>query len=291
MANFFWGQTELGLKHHWCSWRNLCYLVKEDGLGIQSFEDIQGAFSCKLWWRYYNLTSLWANFMLSRYSANNGAARRISRVWRRMLAVRDIVDHFTRDIDLGDKVQRAWVLTPSGDFTIFSAWDVLRPKRACHGSKKCVWSGRVPCNIAVFMWKLRNNYLSFPETLWRFGFQLSSKCQFCPDVESQDHVLSDCTLATESQLASFVACSSGGFISPQALSGEGVQSVAIASMLRAVEGQEHDNVRGGCCDAGTGNPGHSGAGEVLCDSDGNILYGFSSFLGARTNLEAKPWRY
>ncbi|XP_027109354.1 uncharacterized protein [Coffea arabica] len=170
MVNFFWGQSELGPKHHWCSWKNLCYPVNEDGLGVQSFEDIQGAFSCKLWWRFCNSTSLWANYMRSRYSVNNGALPTASRVWRRMLVVRDTVDHFMQVIDLDDRIQRAWILTPSGDFTISSAWDALRPKRACLGSRKCVWSCRIPCKIAIFMWKLLKHYLPFPKALHRFGF-------------------------------------------------------------------------------------------------------------------------
>ncbi|XP_027150495.1 uncharacterized protein LOC113750754 [Coffea eugenioides] len=35
------------------------------------------------------------------------------------------------------------------------------------------------------------------------------------------------------------------------------------------------------------NPGHSGAGRVFRDSSGNILCGFSLFLGSRTNMEAE----
>ena len=36
-----------------------------------------------------------------------------------------------------------------------------------------------------------------------------------------------------------------------------------------------------------GNPGHSGVGAVFRDSSGNILCGFSWFLGSRTNMEAE----
>ena len=36
-----------------------------------------------------------------------------------------------------------------------------------------------------------------------------------------------------------------------------------------------------------GNPGPSGAGGVLRDSDGTILSGFSTFLGSMTNMEAE----
>ncbi|XP_027060693.1 uncharacterized protein [Coffea arabica] len=87
MANFFCGQSELGPKHHWCSWRNLCYPVNENGLGVGSFEDILGVFSCKLWWRFCNSTSLWANYMRSSYPMDSGAQPKASRVWRRMLAI------------------------------------------------------------------------------------------------------------------------------------------------------------------------------------------------------------
>ena len=148
----------------------MCYPVNKDGLGVRSFEDIQGAFSCKLWWRFCNSTSLWANYMRSRYSVDNGALPTASRVWRRMLVVRDTVDHFTQVIDLDDRIQRARILTPSGDFTISSAWDALRRKRACLGSRKCVWSCRIPCKIAIFMWKLLKHYLPFPKALHGFGF-------------------------------------------------------------------------------------------------------------------------
>ncbi|XP_027167252.1 uncharacterized protein LOC113767379 [Coffea eugenioides] len=197
MARFFWGQSEFGPKHHWCSWKNLCYPTAEDGLGLRCFEDIQGAFSCKLWWRYCNSKSLWADFMRSRYSVHSGAQQAASRVWRRMLAVRDTVDQFTQVIKLDDTVRRAWVLTASGEFTVSLAWDAMRPQQADLGSRRCIWDCWLPCKISIFMWKLLNNYLPFPEALRRFGFQLPSKCQFCPTRESQDHVLSDCSLATE----------------------------------------------------------------------------------------------
>lgn len=114
-----------------------------------------------------------------------------------MLAVRDTVDQFTQAVELEDSVQRAWVLTPSGDFTISSAWDAIWPMQEYLWTRKCVWGSRVPCKIAVFMWKLLNNYLPFPDALQRLGFQLPTKCQFCLGGESQDHVMSECTLATE----------------------------------------------------------------------------------------------
>nr|XP_027060692.1 uncharacterized protein LOC113687227 [Coffea arabica] len=345
MANFFWGQTELGPKHHWRSWKKLCYPVEEDGLGIRSFIDIQGAFSCKLWWQFRHSSSLWALFMRSRYSEDNGVLRGASRVWRRMLAVSDTVTQFTRLIDLEDRVRPAWTLTPSGDFTISSAWDALRPKRACLGSRKCVWSGSAPCKIAVFMWKLLNRYLPFPEALQRFGLHLPSKCPFCLNGESQDHVLSECVLASQQWwlchppgsargtickvLPSLIcwglwkarnmAVFEGVVLTPPQVcwnvqtllhhlsqirpfsrvtrdDGELVHSglfLRLTSLKRVAprwilwesppEGFVKLNVDG----SSLGNPGSSGAGGVFRDSGGNVLRGFSYFLGLRTNMEAE----
>lgn len=64
------------------------------------------------------------------------------------------------------------------------------------GSKKLIWDGRIPCKISILMWKMLNEYLPFPEMLSKFGFQLPSKCVFCPNVETLDHVFSDCSFAT-----------------------------------------------------------------------------------------------
>nr|XP_027088624.1 uncharacterized protein LOC113709975 [Coffea arabica] len=114
-----------------------------------------------------------------------------------MLSVSDMVTQSTRLIELDDRARPAWTLTSSGDFTISSAWDALRPKRACLGSRKCVWNASAPCKIAVFMWKLLNRYLPFPDALQRFGLQLPSKCSFCLNGESQDHVFSECVLASQ----------------------------------------------------------------------------------------------
>ncbi|CDP11300.1 unnamed protein product [Coffea canephora] len=282
MANFFWGQTELGPKHHRRSWEKLCFPMEEDGLGIRSFKDIQGAFSCKLWWRFRHSTSLWALFMRSRYSEDNGAIRGTSRVWRRMLAVSDTVAQVTRVIDLEDGGRPAWTLTSSGDFIISSAWEALRSKRACFGSRRSVWSGRVPCKIAVFMWKLLNKFLPFPDALQRFGLHLPSKCSFCLNGESQEHIFSGCFLASEV----WMTRDDGELVHSDLLLRLTPRERMLPRLVvweKPPDGCVKLNVDG----SSLGNPGSSGAGEVLRDSGGSVLRGFSSFLGSRTNMEAE----
>ena len=93
------------------------------------------------------------------------------------------------------KRRQVLTLTSSGKFTISLAWEALRDKRASLGSRKLIWDHRVPCKISIFMWKMLNKYLPFPEVLNKFGFQLPLKSQFCQIEETQNCSLSDCPFA------------------------------------------------------------------------------------------------
>nr|XP_027117734.1 uncharacterized protein LOC113735032 isoform X2 [Coffea arabica] len=66
------------------------------------------------------------------------------------------IEQFTEVLDVQGKQWLAWTLTPSGSFIISSSWDALRAKRVILGSRKLIWNRRIPCKIAIFMWKLMN---------------------------------------------------------------------------------------------------------------------------------------
>ena len=107
-ANFFWGSDEGGLKYHWIRWKDLCAPKKEGGLGFRSLDAVFNAFSIKLWWRFRQNASLWANFMMATYCSNAYPGMVVrsegaSHTWRRMLHVRDIAEqHITFIIHSGD---------------------------------------------------------------------------------------------------------------------------------------------------------------------------------------------
>lgn len=67
MAEFYWGDTETGIRHHWCRWKGLCSSTIEGGLGLRNLEDMLKAFSWKLCWKFENSNSLWASFVASKY--------------------------------------------------------------------------------------------------------------------------------------------------------------------------------------------------------------------------------
>ena len=59
-----------GLKYHWIRWKDLCAPKEEGGLGFRSLDDVFNVFSIKLWWRFRQNASLWANFMMAKYCSN-----------------------------------------------------------------------------------------------------------------------------------------------------------------------------------------------------------------------------
>ena len=105
------------------------------------------------------------------------------------------VDCFFEDLDFHEG-KRVWTLTASRCFSTSSAYETTGRARATLMSRKLIWDRRLPCKVSIFMWKLFNEYLPFPETLRKTGFQLPSKCFFCPSKETRNHVLSDCRFAS-----------------------------------------------------------------------------------------------
>ena len=100
-ANFFWGSVDGDLKYHWIRWEDLCVPKEEGGIGFRSLEDVFHAFSIKLWWRFRQNTSLWANFLMAKYCSNAHPGMVVdsagaSYTWHRMLHVREIAEqHIT----------------------------------------------------------------------------------------------------------------------------------------------------------------------------------------------------
>ncbi|VFQ76030.1 unnamed protein product [Cuscuta campestris] len=67
MQNFLWGYIDGRPKYHWKSWRSLCYPKYEGGLGIRHLEDVEAAYSAKIWWKIRNSHGIWGDYMRSKY--------------------------------------------------------------------------------------------------------------------------------------------------------------------------------------------------------------------------------
>lgn len=63
MAKFLWGTSNSTKGIHWTRWKNVCLPVNEGGLNIRSLKDMCSEFAAKLWFKFREMNSLWANFL------------------------------------------------------------------------------------------------------------------------------------------------------------------------------------------------------------------------------------
>lgn len=90
-----------------------------------------------------------------------------------------------------------WKPSPSGAFTISSAYSMARSRRSQHSLVSSFWASNIPLKTSIFLWRLYNGFVSFPETLIPLGFSLVSKCPHCPSFDSIQHWFCDCAMAVQ----------------------------------------------------------------------------------------------
>ncbi|XP_027158138.1 uncharacterized protein LOC113759763 [Coffea eugenioides] len=90
-----------------------------------------------------------------------------------------------------------WQLSTVSVFKVASALERLQSPSNPLISCKLIWNQRIPLKISIFMWRLLNNLLPFPDILRQFGFHLPSKCPFCPSEDMLTHCFVDCQTACQ----------------------------------------------------------------------------------------------
>lgn len=88
--------------------------------------------------------------------------------------------------------RRIWRLTVTGSFSLASAYELFAPKRRILPVMKVIWNKRLPKRVSVFMWRLLNGILPFPDVLMTIGFSMPSKCCFCAHVDDLQHFFGFC---------------------------------------------------------------------------------------------------
>ncbi|KAK6785843.1 hypothetical protein RDI58_014368 [Solanum bulbocastanum] len=77
-SRFFWGSTTDKDKYHWSSWKNMCFLRNEGGLGMRNMKDICDILNIKKWWRFRCQDTLWAKFTKAKYCIQSHL---VAKVW------------------------------------------------------------------------------------------------------------------------------------------------------------------------------------------------------------------
>ncbi|PIM97453.1 hypothetical protein CDL12_30077 [Handroanthus impetiginosus] len=81
-----------------------------------------------------------------------------------------------------------WKLSPHGNFTLSSIWDVLRTKPEMNSLLKDIWLPFISPTISIFMWRLIKNKVPVDTRMQQKGFSLASKCYCCNSIESVSHL-------------------------------------------------------------------------------------------------------
>ncbi|XP_042033147.1 uncharacterized protein LOC121779791 isoform X2 [Salvia splendens] len=101
LARYFWGSCNTTNKTHWIKWEDVCRPTCEGGLGIRRMADTVEACSFKLWWRFREKSSLWAEYMHKKYWSRSAAfsiyrSCRFSPTWRRLFKAGSKCHHLLR---------------------------------------------------------------------------------------------------------------------------------------------------------------------------------------------------
>nr|XP_016458897.1 PREDICTED: uncharacterized protein LOC107782527 [Nicotiana tabacum] len=186
-AKFFWSSNVGGSTRHWASWTNLCMPFDEGGIGFRSLHDVSKALFCKLWWNFRTKPTLWNSFICQKYCKKLNAVivpwKRGSRVWRKMLECRDLIEH-----------QIYWKLRMGSAQFWFDNWTEMGPYIF-----KCLQNIRPPfessqLDTPFWMLEKRGHFtvwkakLSLDDFLRKIGYSIPSKCWCCADPKEESLV-------------------------------------------------------------------------------------------------------
>ncbi|KAL0281699.1 UNVERIFIED_CONTAM: putative ribonuclease H protein [Sesamum radiatum] len=240
-------------KIHWTKWSNVCYPTEEGGLGIRNLRDMVTAFSYKLWWRVRLNNSLWSQFTISKYC--QGFSPSISKlfdtdssIWKRMCTIRTEVQ---ANIfwSLGDGNVSFWHdwWLPEGTLA-----NLVGAQTNLH-----ILSTGSGTSMSGIDKNSNKPYHSISSTLlWRRNNGFGS-CKRRPLL----HQLTPHTHPAEVQR----------------------QKAITVYWRKPPEGWYKLNADG----ASKGNPGISGAGGILRDQLGKVIFAFQEPLGNATNTQAE----
>ncbi|WRX29825.1 Ribonuclease H domain - like 10 [Theobroma cacao] len=124
--NFLWEGSAGTKKIHWASWHKITLPSNEEGLDIRSLGDVLKAFSMKLWWSRF--PSFASSTTRVHYFYDNGKwdMGKLNDV-----LPEDVVAEILKiSIDLPSDDRAYWVPTSDGQFTIKSAWEIVRQRQS-----------------------------------------------------------------------------------------------------------------------------------------------------------------
>ncbi|KAG6535730.1 hypothetical protein ZIOFF_000753 [Zingiber officinale] len=125
MSNFFWGSNESIRRTHWIAWFEIYKPKSEGGLGIIRLKEVATTFTIKLWYRFREQKSPWANFLLKAYCSSSSPVVGWNKCRLDAVLSPDIVEKAIEvPILLNDSDIQIWKLTSNERWRHGSEWSL-----------------------------------------------------------------------------------------------------------------------------------------------------------------------
>jgi hypothetical protein len=208
LRSFLWKGTELKTSGAKVAWDVICRPKKEGGLGIKRV-DIWNRAAIAMIKHIWHLCSdrdqsVWTNWVRiylikDRNFWSLKPPGDCSWSWRKILKLRPLIH---------DKIIRVggneispdtfiWALSPSGMFSIKSAWDFLRPRAPSVFWHKLVWHKKAVPRHAFILWLAVLGRLPTKDVLSKHGHSVGTTCVLCgQEEESLDHLFFSCPFSS-----------------------------------------------------------------------------------------------
>ncbi|KAL0400828.1 UNVERIFIED_CONTAM: putative ribonuclease H protein [Sesamum latifolium] len=90
-----------------------------------------------------------------------------------------------------------WKVDPTGNFSVKSAWELVRNGGIRRPFLKEFWHPTVTPSMSIFIWRLLHNFIPVDERLREKGLSIVSKCMCCRNSETVQHLFLNGTVARE----------------------------------------------------------------------------------------------
>ncbi|KAG2668267.1 hypothetical protein I3760_15G152100 [Carya illinoinensis] len=227
-------------KRKWVSWRCICLLVEEGGLGIWDLLEVRKSLFMKFALKLLIGGSLWSYFFWKKICGGEAACL----IWgwvkgilllERNFTVREGILNFWYYNWLGDgpivdllpvvgnhnllvqdlcarvgwkydEDMLVWKHEVDGVFTTMSALQIICSRNNMCPWKKWLWQDHVPKKMSFLCWQARQNAIPVDATIQQLGIPVVSRCHCCVanKVETSDHVFCDGEGSRKASLASQV---------------------------------------------------------------------------------------
>jgi len=165
------------------------------GIGLRSVFDINRAASIKRFWNCCTSTSVWATWMQKHYCKNLSMWKLLStlwtHIWKDTANVRQIALWHRHQEDSGIWV---WTASPNGQFSFFSAWNIVRSPSQPFDLCNTVWFPSHSPKMACCLLRALNDRLLTAGRLKHFSVIDKDTCVLCSnEPETIQHLFFSCS--------------------------------------------------------------------------------------------------